>query len=507
MLPNKPYKGNQIPNQPFYAPEVPATFDRLFGARVANEQLDPNPSNLGSNGWVRPTDWLPVPEITPSEEKFLGLFAVYDTPENFIAVYFEGDYTVDWGDGSVENFASGEKAQHSYKWSDIPASTVTSSGYRQVLVEVIPQSGQNLTLMDLTVRHDSCPTGDTYVTTPWLDISVSMPEAGTGESLIFASDEFSYLNFYSFLADLQELRIINSGFSTDLFSSYIPLSSLKKLSVNAQSLESLGYLKNFEAMEEVYLEVPNLLFAPFNLDSWERSSLKKLVIGDLLTNSISNFFRGLKALEEAQIGDMPFVTEASSVFYDCTSLKKVTLGQTPSLTNVNGMFERCVSLVEAPFFDTSNLEEFSSCFTYCDSLESIPQYDLSSVTYMYETFYECYSLKNIPPLNLSSLESVSSPFYYCSSLYSFPEISLSESAIDISTFFDRCSSLQQSGLSQVFSDIDYVGCLLGRAALVEIFNNLGEAEATINIEGNYGAADLTAEDLAIATDKGWTVLY
>lgn len=53
-----------------------------------------------SNVWVRPTDWLTMPIVGSTEEKFVGLFAVYDLPENFIALQFEGNYTVDWGDGT-----------------------------------------------------------------------------------------------------------------------------------------------------------------------------------------------------------------------------------------------------------------------------------------------------------------------------------------------------------------------------------------------------------------------
>jgi len=48
---------------------------------------------------------------------------------------------------------------------------------------------------------------------------------------------------------------------------------------------------------------------------------------------------------------------------------------------------------------------------------------------------------------------------------------------------------------------------LSRAAIVSIFTNLGTAVGaqTVTVTGNHGVPDLTAPDLAIATDKGWTV--
>lgn len=54
-------------------------------------------------------------------------------------------------------------------------------------------------------------------------------------------------------------------------------------------------------------------------------------------------------------------------------------------------------------------------------------------------------------------------------------------------------------------NISYTG--LNRAALVALFNSLPTVSASqvCNITGATGAADLTAEDLAIATAKGWTI--
>lgn len=54
-------------------------------------------------------------------------------------------------------------------------------------------------------------------------------------------------------------------------------------------------------------------------------------------------------------------------------------------------------------------------------------------------------------------------------------------------------------------NVSYTG--LDRAALVNLFNSMPTVSASqvCNITGATGAADLTAEDLAIATNKGWTI--
>jgi hypothetical protein len=70
---------------------------------------------LVSDGeWVRPSDWLALPTVTVAEQKFVGLHAVFPEGNNFCAFLFRGAYTVDWGDGVVENVADNVKAEHVY---------------------------------------------------------------------------------------------------------------------------------------------------------------------------------------------------------------------------------------------------------------------------------------------------------------------------------------------------------------------------------------------------------
>lgn len=72
--------------------------------------------------------------------------------------------------------------------------------------------------------------------------------------------------------------------------------------------------------------------------------------------------------------------------------------------------------------------------------------------------------------------------------------------------FSGCSSLQEAPLQGVSENISFQGCLLSRDAIVDIFNGLATVvEKTINVSGNYGAAELTTADIEIATNKGWTV--
>ena len=66
--------------------------------------------------------------------------------------------------------------------------------------------------------------------------------------------------------------------------------------------------------------------------------------------------------------------------------------------------------------------------------------------------------------------------------------------------------LNASGIYGIIKTHTYNGCDMTRDNLVIIFNNLGNASSqTIDVRNNPGTDDLTPEDIAIATSKGWTV--
>lgn len=73
----------------------------------------------------------------------------------------QGAYTVNWGDGITENFASGVKAEHKYTYSDVDlnSDTVANFTYKQCIITITPQSGQNLTLINLNQYHTSIGSG------------------------------------------------------------------------------------------------------------------------------------------------------------------------------------------------------------------------------------------------------------------------------------------------------------------------------------------------------------
>lgn len=106
--------------------------------------------------WQRKADWLTLPSVGEGEQKIVLLYAVFNGPSNYVAFTITGNYTVDWGDGTTpQDVSSDVKAQRNLAWADYSADTLTSQGYRQAIVTITPRSGQNITGVNFTVRHDT----------------------------------------------------------------------------------------------------------------------------------------------------------------------------------------------------------------------------------------------------------------------------------------------------------------------------------------------------------------
>jgi len=131
------------------------------------------------DAWVRPTEWLAMPSVEATEDKFAGLIAVFDTDANYVELMADGtDYTVDWGDGTVEDYDAGVVAVHQYDFADTDLTdTVATLGYKQAMVVVTPQDAGSWTTFSLQEGEIPGPLFNAPVN--WLDIVFSGPNVTT----------------------------------------------------------------------------------------------------------------------------------------------------------------------------------------------------------------------------------------------------------------------------------------------------------------------------------------
>ena len=152
-------------------------------------------------------------------------------------------------------------------------------------------------------------------------------------------------------------------------------------------------------------------------------------------------------------------------FYGSSSykpvVKTVNYCKTDNFTNMNQMFRDCNKLTELDLsnFDTSNVTTMGNMFYNCNKLTSLDlsNFDTSNVTNMDGMFYSC-----------SRLTSLQSPVFYGSVSFDYSPLNL-ESALDI----------------------------INKLATVETTKTLDLSSTTLALLSN--------EQIAIATNKGWTL--
>ena len=237
-----------------------------------------------------------------------------------------------------------------------------------------------------------------------------------------------------------------------------------------------------------------------------------------------------------------------------------------NLETVSGKFKMITSTSNAPYtfascsklrdisgleMDTSNVTNMSYMFDVCSKLTTIPQFDTSNVTNMYGMFYDCYGLTTIPQLDTSNVTNIGRMFYNCSNLIELSDFNCVKVAnfgtSATTSWIANCNKLQKLGVVDCDSvtNIGYFfGSVLNQLTDFGGCRNLGKASSVSNTNGSYfmayapnltyesvmnvinGLYDrasaglsvltlklhanhlamLSADDIAIATNKGWTIV-
>ena len=163
------------------------------------------------------------------------------------------------------------------------------------------------------------------------------------------------------------------------------------------------------------------------------------------------------------------------------------------------------------YSDTSNGTNFSYMFNNCSALTTVPALNTSKGTNFSYMFYQCSALTSIPALNTSNGTDFNYMFNYCRNLTSIPQLDLSKatSSSSLSNMFRECSALV---------DLNIVGTInatglnvqqspLSHDSLMSIINALDtKTSGTYKVTlGATNLAKLTADEIAIAEGKGWTL--
>ena len=478
--------------------------------------------------WVRPSDWLPITKPDGTNQKVIGLFAVFDDNYNYVSFTATGAYTVNWGDGSSsENYASGAQCQHKYTFASIDPATTTAEGYRQVVITITPQAGQNLSLINFQKNHTDV--GSTvWGKANWLELYASTSNADVLGGLS------NFMTGKTMIPMLKAVYILpcNTVFDNRMGSTvfrgqaewveYVEISRPNVVILSSGPFQYLRLIKKFNLHPSISAtDCSNLfngcvsLVEPPEINTVNSTNFSSMFYGCSALASVpqyntangtnfSSMFYGCPALASVPQYNTANGTNFTSMFYGCRSLKTVPLLDTSKGTVFSNMVMLCESLQEVPLFNTASATNLGGMFSGCTALKSVPFFNTSNVTSMGTIFQNCYSLRKVPVFNTSKVSSFAYAFQNCQSLDEIPAITFAaDTSSALTSTFTGCRSLSSFKVTGVALSFDVSGCNLSAAALNELYTNLPTVTGkTVNVTGNWGAA---ASDITIATAKGWTV--
>ena len=214
-----------------------------------------------------------------------------------------------------------------------------------------------------------------------------------------------------------------------------------------------------------------------------------------------------KPIVTIKLWDASNVNDMSYMFQSCTYLTSIPLLNTSKVTNMDNMFRTCSSLTSIPQLDTSKVTKLSNAFYDCTSLTSIPQLDTSKVTTIESMLSNCTSLTSIPLLDCSSIRVGSYGIFGYYTLSGLTDIGGFKNlkASWTNYFLDKVPNATVESLMNVINNLwdwtDYPNGKVTNPDGVEV--SYGTTH-TLKF-GTTNLNKLTAEQKAVATNKGWTL--
>ena len=364
--------------------------------------------------WTRPAAWLPLPAVA---EGVVGLWRVNNDEANFVCMRVSGAHTIDWGDGTVENYATNTLSYHTYTYSSIPTTGEAALGYRQVIVKITPQAGQHITQLVFNSKHNTVGLASGYPT-GWLDLQLVTPNIGQ-LSIGGGSVWHRYL---------QQCKISLLG----------TVANLAQLFYGCVSLQSVSFVCAVNPTDT------------------------------------SGMFSGCLALRHVPFFNTINVTTFATMFNGCASLQEIPAFNTLHVTSMRQAFYGCQSLTSLPSLNTAVVNDMYGMFQNCTRLETFPPMSTPLVTGAVGMCQNCASLRAIPAFDLSAIilpANIVNTFGSLSAL-----VSCAVTGINQTVSFKDCK-LSATALNTIFTNLSATGT----GKTITITGNYGAATCDTSI--------------------------
>lgn len=316
--------------------------------------------------WKRNPDWLPLPEINVGDNRFVGLYAVFeDNPfNNTLTIQMTGGtFTVDLGDGNTLTTTGGIDT-HVYDYATISSPIIQIDGVNAKMVVVDIDLSPSTTFININLASNII--GEVNKPSGWLDI----------------------------VAGGENLREIRMFIANERFAPYLERFKVVEFSPSRPSVQ--GNLTNCNALKVLDFGIPiidaNILMHrvgdirreqgqlieifdnnrtnPNNL--FQFSSITR--IGNLTFNAAlicqSLFFSSeIRKCGNINIGNS---TTFNRAFEDSKIRELGVITVTNNLNRIDGVVRNCRWLRELVFSgDLSSVNNISNAFIFTDSLRRL----------------------------------------------------------------------------------------------------------------------------------------
>lgn len=247
-------------------------------------------------------------------------------------------------------------------------------------------------------------------------------------------------------------------------------------------------------------------------------------VGSVRPTSLLNMFTNWAKLASLDMSglDATDVQNITNIFSGCSLLHSIVFPSSgfPSAIGASGAFQSCgLTSIQMKDLKLNSVQNISNIFFGCSNLRAVDftDTDLSGVTNMSGAFRSCNSITaiDLSGTNLNSVKTISNMCNFCPGLVTIDLSNVDFSAVtSVSAAFTRCDNLENiiTNENTVFPSVSMLDTFsscpkLSVQSVRNIFNALPTVTGmTIKLHATtYNR--LSADDIAIATDKGWTVTH
>lgn len=452
------------------------------------------PSTTDPYKGQRPSNWLAVKMPSQMKKEKPNNFQCEILTEitqggyNKVWLKYSGEFTIDWGDGTVENVSDITKTlghptfvSHTYTYSTLTNALTDNS--KQVVIKIVNTSFNTYSSwppefyldgyygnFDGTYRYADVENMNEYYTTPFLEISAYTPKVDN-----------KWVNFY-----------VNSvaNYFDDTKNKKAYFKKLKFLSLDAfgKTNNNILVTPNFVNFIKLY----SLVLLPEWVNAKISARFNEGLAPDYFWD-LKDAFTGMHSFsgDIDNIFDTEHLSEVRTfgyTFKDSQALSKLptlmTFGET---TIIKYAFDGCIGISD---FHTSTFTNKLAVMDYAfrgSGIEVCDNLDTSNVTSMIEAFKDCASLRKLT-LNLNSINKEENIKDFVKGCYSLTHLTLTKTGgIDVALDLSDCT-------------------LLSANYLEALFNNLATITTAKTLTlGATLLAKLSDTQKAIATNKGWTL--